>query len=536
MSEETLYIDPWTETTGQPHKSTKIKSKTVDLDYLSPEEIDRRVTYGRRKDLYLGEHQRVYFAGKGPRYHYLVVNWLGDVIPSSWSRLLFANFPEIAAPADAGDGAADAVSELVADLELSTLCRTSALQTSWAGETVWKLTFSKHQQRVVVRQVDPVRVTWESDPDDPAVPIAANYWFRRHASLDGKKFDVLVRERQELVPRNNIIITLNKVANALRLRRDERVREFDLRFTYSAYIVKSDESKQAQEIDMKYVRKSSDDLADFTLPIDALTLIYIPNKQSLGDWRGESDFTNSMVSIQGEVNDRASLNKHILDAHSKPTLIIPDDLIVDGQVRVEDLDWLTAKEDGSGRVMYVEWSGEMSASFEQLKWLWEQFNALAGLSTTLSVASNALTGRAKELELVAPIAEVRARRPGWEDAIQQTIYVAMSLERAFDLSKINPVRHVRVVWPMVLPDSRVETAQVTQLLTSCQAISTETSVRLNNPTWSDAEVLAEINRIKADRAEEAERQTATVRAQAEAQMELAARQQELRDRSRVATT
>jgi hypothetical protein len=503
--------------------------------YFSPAEQARRDLYERRQLLFKGSHQSYYFPSKPPRYQYLTANWLG-MLPETWSRLLFANFPEISAPADAPDGAAEAVSDLVADLELSALCRTSATQASWAGCAVWKATFSKAQQRVVLRQVDPVRVTWEMDPDDPYSPIAASYWFMKETrGPDGKTQQFLIRERQALIPRSSAAVTVDRFAKKLRLRRADRVRQADLQLAYDAYrfITKSTSTGEIYTIPkvetatMDEAYPDGDAPKDTKLAIDALTLIYIPNRSLDGVWGGESDFTESLVSLQSEVNDRASLNKHILDAHSKPTLLIPEDIIQDGMVHVEDLDWLTAKQDGNGRVMYVEWSGELGASFSQLDWLWAQFNAIAGLSTTMSGASSAVTGRAKEMELVAPIAEVKARRPAWEDAIQRAIYVAMALEKANGLSKIEPVRAARTVWPTVLPDSRTEAAQVTAVLMPVGAISIETAIRLNNPTWVDAEVFAEIARIEADDDRRMQKASAAAEAQAIAQQALADHQHQL---------
>jgi hypothetical protein len=504
--------------------------KAAKVPYNTGGEIDRRATYQIRKDLYLGHHQRVYFGLRKPRYHYLVVNWI-SLIPDTWARLLFANFPEISAPAEAGDGAGDAISDLVVDLNLSTLCRASSIQASWAEAVVWKVNFSRAQQRVVITQVEPVAVTWEHDPDDPNTPIAASYWFVKTARIDNKEEKFIIRERQALKPRSPLAITLDKMKKKFRARQNERVREHVLAFTYEAYrttTVVDGTLMASDQVDLDTVYANLDTPMPapqpFTLPLDALTLIYIPNKREGEDWRGISDLSDSVVSIQGEANDRASLNKHILDAHSKPTLIIPDDLIVDGMVAVENLDWLTAKQDGSGRCMYVEWSGEMGASFEQLKWLWEQLMSITGLSTTLSTASVAMSGRAREMELVAPIAEVRARRPGWEDAIQRAIYLAMCLEKINKLSVIEPVRNVRIVWPTVLPDSQLDTANATAILHQAGAISLEMMIRKNNPTWSDAEVFAEEARIQREQQQAAEQAAHAAQQQVEGQKELALQQ------------
>lgn len=503
------------------------------IPYLVPEEVGRRTRYDLFHKLYLGEHERVFFPGRPPRYQYVTANWL-SILPATWSRLLFANFPEISAPAESDTGADDAISDLVADLDLSTLCRASAMQASWAGETIWKASFSKAQQRVVIRQVDPIQVTWEMDPDDPGTPIAASYWTIKTANdAEGHPKQFLVRERQALTPRRSTSTLFTR--RATRVTRDERVRERELSFTYEAYQFLETTtstgdrtvSSKAERVEIEAAFPEGGAPEDFILPLDILTLIYIPNRQTDGNWRGDSDYSRSLVSLQAEVNDRVSLNKHILDAHSKPTMVIPDDLITDGQVRVEDLDWLTAKQDGSGRVMYVEWSGEMGASFTQLTWLWDQFNALAGLSTTLSTSSSALTGRARELELVSPIAETKARRPGWEDAIQRAIYLAMLLEAANGLSKIKPVRRARVVWPTVLPDSRTETATVTATLLPIGAMSKEMAVRTNHPTWSDAEVNAELARIAEDDGSRLEQQSGAAEAQVRAQIELSDHQHAL---------
>jgi len=504
--------------------------------YFSKEEQARRSRFDRLRQLFVGEHEKAFFSTRKARYEYLVINWL-ELLSLTWSRLQFANFPEISAPADekiaadsssaesmadsgdsvpaphAADPVGEAVSDLVETLALSSLCRTGSLQASWSGAAIVKLSFAEKERAVIARLVDDAQVTWSFPPDNPTTPDGASYWYTTKGRIGpgGKEDTVWIEERQRLsaVTATEFIPAPGKPRLAVR----DRLPEQELQFTYHAY------NKEGREIlDWSLIFADPEDIpTPFTLPIGIPTLVYIPNKQTNGDWRGESDYTLSLQSIQAAINNRYSLNQHILDAHSKPTLLIPEALIVDGMVPVTNIEWVADNGQPGAKTGYVEWSGELGASFQQCDNLWSQFNACAGLTTAISQPSQAETGRAKELEMVGPVAEVRARRPFWEDALQRIIYIAMKLEQHFGLSDLEPVRYARVVWPVVLPDSRTETASVTQQLRGAKALSVETAIRLNFPTWTDGEVAAEVKRIKEEAQVEAMQQAA-VKAGGQAQV------------------
>lgn len=512
-------------------------------DFFSAEEIARRERYARLQQLFVGEHEKAFFTNRKARYTYLTINWL-ELLSHTWSRLQFANFPEISAPAgdrkaeaedadeesegderesgesgedaeDSGedaehmeDGVGYAISDLVESLNLSSLCRTGSLQASWSGAAIFKLSWSARQRKVVATLVDDAQVTWEFEDDDPETPVGASYWFTKMVSIAGGKVQpIWIEEKQRLVPSDPQ--TLETPAGR-RTRIRDRIKVSQLEFTYNAY------NSKGVAVDLESVYPDEEERpAPFTLPLDVLTLVYIPNRQSNGEWRGETDYTLSLQSIQAAINNRYSLNQHILDAHSKPTLLIPESLIVEGMVPVTQLEWIADNGQPGAKTGYVEWSGELGASFQQCDKLWEQFNACAGLTTAISQPSQAETGRAKELEMVGPVAEVRARRPFWEDALQRIVYIGMVLEQNFRVSVLPPVRYARIVWPVVLPDSRMETSSITAQLRAAKALSVETSVRLNFPTWTDEEVNAEVERIKAEAQQEAQSKQGTAPAPTE---------------------
>jgi hypothetical protein len=506
--------------------------------WLTRMEQDRKLFYGEHKDV-------LYPAGFNKKFPYFTTSWT-RMLSETWSRVLFGTFPEITSAED-DDNLRDAISGLVKDINLSTVCRNAARTGSWCGESVVKVTFSERWNQVIVRELDPSNVIWEYDESDPERPIGVLfytviikyrpngdeteeilYYLEEHQRLITPEDDTVVDYAgyRTIPPKHTPVRKLpGKVAatTGARIRQEDRESTQELEITYRCY----DKDWRDVPYEQVYGNDGSDNEdewpVDELIPIPHLLVLRCFNR-TLTDfpYHGESDYNKHIWDIQRAANERFSYDQHILNAHSKPTLLIPDNIVQDGNmVCIDDLDWMVGGNDGGGSPVYVQWNGELGASENMKGWLWLEFIRATGLAEALfGVAHGALSGKAKALDLMSTTSEVNAKREQWEDVLQEIVYLAMALEYVNEVSDVIPVLHANTNWGSPLPDDPFDlTADATTQL-GAQMIDDEEALRIRYPLNTDLEIrtMATNARKFAQQQLAAQQGTATAGAENEAEV------------------
>ncbi len=463
------------------------------------------------RDLFEGNHT-AYFVlpnGEERRYEYVTINWLGDTLSQTWKRLLFRQFPTLAGRDEQETATIQAISEM---LGLPEICQPAALQVSWAGRATFKLYYSQVSGRPALR-------LWGANPTefvvcdylgaDHSQPLAANCWYQRQVRLgNNDEATVAIRERHELLfdqmGEAKAVLVSNK---AWRMEGGEPDREVPWAEVWPDPATAPLEEEQIEGL-------------------TELPIVIVENVDRNGDGSGDTDYTNSVISVQKNVNKLAAERQLVIDLSEQPQLVIPAEYM-DEQGRV---DWnrvrmrikYPGEEADDVEIKAINWSGNLENSAAQWEFYRKEFQTLTGIAPPFMGESakggGDESGYARRLGMVPTEAEVGFRRRPWEVAFTKIVRVAMMLERAYAQPQRSgvrrlferllgragqmpePVEAVTVTWPPAIPEDSTEISTRTVAEYAGGVRSLESAIELLNPSWQSARRAQELELIREDAA------------------------------------
>jgi hypothetical protein len=450
------------------------------------------------KKLFRGEHE-TYFVlpnGEERKFEYLTINWLGDTITRSWRDYTFRESPTIIVP--------ESVKELVEKFDLPTMYLPADSRKSYAGKAVVKGFYSALSKKgctKVYGATDGEYVNFEYLDTDKSMPYAVNYWYVKYipvgtfrdkltdiqvtSSSSSEYKSVMVRERLELQVDSELNVTGVKLTN----KAFECVGGVPTTKEVPWNVVWPEEDIRPEE-------------EEYFEGMPFLPVAVNNNIDKEGDGEGDSDYTDSLISIQKNINKLAAVRQLVIDISEHPQLMIPPEYFdADGNV-----DWNKVRlrvnydgEDGQ-EIKIVGWTGNLENSSRQWELYREELYNLTGLTPSGQLDSEARSGLARRLGLVSTEAGISARRHQWTKAIKQTIRMLIMLESQFGpKSYIIPEEsEIMVIWPAAIPE---ETAEVTAMIiqeVQSGIRSLELAVKMlpRNKNLTEKEIEEEIQRIK----------------------------------------
>lgn len=410
--------------------------------------------YEQMEELYEGD-QRKYFEAHGwtlpsKKHPYVCVNLLGGLVDLLATRSYGEGF-EVEAPTD----------ETATQAFLEDTLKRNALQRVVydqcqdglpKGDKAYKVVYSADLKQIAVQPLDPEIVFPEFDLLDETKLIAANI----DQVLDlGLKRVYLWRERHELRGAEswvlNQLFRLDVAGEG-----DGREYRFD-------------------PIDDEVPLETLD--ATAALPPEAATGI----EALLVVWQGgESVFTDPLLSIQGEYNDRVTQKSTLFRKHLPATILGPplwtDAVGEDGEVDLEQTRYIPIDNADGTSVVLVEWTAAgFTAVDEHLKQLLTGFAFSAGVDVSTLLpdqAQAASSGTALKRQQMKTQGTVNRLQVRDEPTIAEVLSVCTKLGAVLpiegaDIPTPLAVHDLTFTWQDGLPADRVEdVAEHVQLVTA----------------------------------------------------------------------
>jgi hypothetical protein len=242
---------------------------------------------------------------------------------------------------------------------------------------------------------------------------------------------------------------------------------------------------------------------DFENDMVVLPVVCIWNKDGLGTIDGESDYKESLINLQKNINKLYAIRQLVIDMSEQPLLVVPSEYLdEDGKLDMR-LVRLRTKEDGeeADEIQVTNWTGNLENSKEQVSLYREEFHFITGLSPTMAglLDSQARSGLARRLGMVSTEAEITSRRHQWNRAYKQLIRLCIMLENTYGTQKLDLDNTLSILWPEALPQETSDLVNSLVSLLQSDGISPEMLVAQNplNEDLSEEERQDEITRIKA---------------------------------------
>lgn len=254
------------------------------------------------------------------------------------------------------------------------------------------------------------------------------------------------------------------------------------------------------------------------LPFDASTCVYIPNLRPNKVWRdlgpqawplGRSDYCGIEPLMDALDETYSSWMRDVRLA--KMRLIVPPEFLDNigrGKGAVADterevfspLNFLHDSGDGKSGITANQFAIRWREYSETCQDLVNRIVQEAGYSpqTFGDYQGNAPTATEIEARERTSLLTRQKKIRYWRPAMADIIYSLMCVAREyFGVTAIEPERP-EIVWTQVaLPDEQA-LAQTVQTLAQAEAASKKTLVAMAHPDWSEEEVMAEVNQIRAE--------------------------------------
>lgn len=494
--------DPFTNDTS-PFANNTLPSLTTDVQpayenqpaaqkslwTMAEEKYFKNIQYYR--NLFKGNHKSAFILPNDAvrPYDYIIINYLGDFLSETWRRFMFRKFPTF-------NTENKALLAYIKSMDLIKLIVPACLLQSYAGRAVLKAYYSNVTKKVCWKLYGAVPgeyTVFEYMDSDANTPVAVNYYYIKPFKRGNSMINAIIRERHALLF-NKDSMTITGVSIVSTAHEEiggvPQTREYDWNEVWAGSLHPPLQSE--------------------TLRMTQLPCVIIDNVDRDGDGIGDSDYTESRISVQKNLNKVAAIRQIVIDLSEFPQLVIPPEYIDSNGV----IDWNKVRfrigydgEDGT-EIKVINWTGNLENSDKQWQFYREEFFALTGLSPALvglSADSEARTGKARRFGLVATEAEVSSRRAIWDSGLRKLLSVTCEFEANYG-GKLSATDadDVEVVWAEILPGEIGEISQTVLAELNANARSVESAVSLLplnaecTPEW----LSSEIDKVKKQREEQ----------------------------------
>jgi len=439
----------------------------------------------KRLQLFSGDHEAYFVSSTGTKqlYPYRKVNWLGDRLSKRIGELVFPGFPRLFAKSPAEQAL---VADVIRSLRVTEITYPTALMVSWGGLAPWKLYRSPRTGEVALTLwgVQAGEFAYfDYLPGDRAAPYAVNCWYETSVPREGKQATCRVNERYFFDGRR-------------------------VRFTHRAWLVGPWEGLGARLEGVPLAEAYPAGVAvppeEGEWPARELPVWSIPNVDLLGIGVGDSDYSESLVDIQRQVNAVAAQRALVVALTGLPHFQVPRRMIgPDGTFDLKNI-WLEIEYEGEETtpIRITNWDGNLKLTDEQLERLDKEFMHCSILSPAIDgqvMGGGSESGYARRLSMVKLEAGIWRRRTSYEPAFEWLIRNTQELRNAWGLGRRRRVDvDLTILWPPPIPDEIASLGQFIQAVMQVGAMSVEAGVRRINPTESNEWIEAEVGRIRSD--------------------------------------
>lgn len=169
--------------------------------------------------------------------------------------------------------------------------------------------------------------------------------------------------------------------------------------------------------------------------IDDSLIVHIPNWKVGNRVFGISDYYD-LDSLFYAVNNRMTKIDNVLDKHTDPILLVPEGLIDEkGRVRKKTIGVIEIKEGETNKPEYVVWDASLENAMKQIEKLVEFIYMVGEVSPDVLGLGEGVSdsGRALKFKLMRTIAKVARKKLYYYRGLQQVLYVAQKLAKAYDI-------------------------------------------------------------------------------------------------------
>jgi hypothetical protein len=374
-----------------------------------PDQLRRIQDYEYYERLFLGDHFEAFsiridddkYTQEYRRLRYIKANFAG-LISKIVADLLFSEPVNIKVV----DGDQEWVDAFVHENKLDVLFYETALSSSYKGDAVFKLRVGK-------------RNPYDTESTVIAEPLSPNIYF---PELD--QFNVTAQPAKQEV--------------AWLFEKDQKKyvrKEIHESRKITNEVWEMMEGKMALQVSIDILGiKGLKDIEE--TKIDQPLLIHFANWKPAGRFFGLSDYYD-MDSLFYAINNRFTKVDNILDKHSDPILAVPEGILDEkGQVRREKLAMIEIPDGVSGSKsvpQYIVWNASLENAFKEIEKLVEVMFMTSETSPDIlgMGTGQSDSGRALKLKLLRTIAKAARKKLYFHYAIQELIYRAQLLAKAW---------------------------------------------------------------------------------------------------------
>ncbi len=436
--------------------------------------------YALRQQLFESDHKSA-FSNKSAKLpdhlrekNYLIQDY-PKLVTTTYADLMFGQPPVISQP-----GQQKYIDHLVRSNQLVTTWYEAELSVSFRGDQVYKVSILPErpggQLRVYIEEYPAYSYFAELDPDN-----------LRRVLSHCLAWELVAGEKRYLrVEHHEPGLIVNELFELEGLTKVKR--QVPLSFIYG-------DRAPAEQIDTR---------VPFSL------LLHGPNLRHCGRYFGQSDYTEGLISLFDEANQRLTSLASILDRHSDPKLILPAGSVGrKSAVAVQDMEWfeVNPEDAATGAPRYLTWDAQLTACFEQLELIDAKIFDYSDISPAMfgrDKAGNIESGRAMLMRFARMLTRAGRKALYREPIMQQAIFLGMHLAAAWrsNLSPEwsdwpEPSGHCEVIWRNGLPRDDRELTEVATAQVAARLLSRHDAIRYIRQV-GDVEADAILARIDED--------------------------------------
>lgn len=410
-----------------------------------PPETDapRLRRYETNKDLYEGR-QKKFFEGLGfkqanPKRPYICVNLLAGMTDLIATRAYGEGFKAVG-PSD-DEQTQTFIESVLDENRLPMVAFDQALNGIRNGDIAYKVVYDTDAEKLTVQALEPhiVFPEWAALNNDELTAANIDQLLVR----EGGKKHYLWRERHEMRGAESWV--LNKLYRLEKVGQSEPTYHFD---------------PEEDEVPLETLEETAELVPEAPTGIDVLLVVY---------QRGDSRYTDDLLSLQGEYNQLVTQKSHLFDKHLPATMAgpMPSDEQKDGDsVDLDKMRYLAVEQGATMPVSLLEWSAQgFAAADEHLKAILNGFAFVAGVDAVALVPEPgqvAASGTALRRQQMKTQGTVTALQRYDEPTLQAVLSVCTKLGAIMplgeEMAKPEPLARVDITIEFQdgLPNDRAE--------------------------------------------------------------------------------
>lgn len=454
------------------------------IDFMQtwwPTDEKRIEGYELRQELFESDHKEAFekTSAKIPDHLkdklYVILDY-PKLISVTFADLLFGQAPIFSLPDQQ-----DQLNKLIADNRLNTSLYESELSASFRGDAVFKLSIGPRMaggpNEVLIEEVPAYAYFAELDPDNTRRVLSQCLAWERKVSrqtLTGEKITRYLRVEHHLP---------GKIYNQL-------------------FVIEG-HTKVTKEVELSELYGTNAPAREINTGVNVPLLFHMPNLRHGSCYYGMSDYTEGLITLFDESNQRTSGIASVLDRHGDPKLMVPAGCIRkrDNTIKVQDMEVFEI-EAGDEKPEYLVWDAKLDSYFKQLEQVEEKIFQFADVSPAMfgkDKAGNIESGRAMQMRFARMLTRAVRKQNYREPVICDMLYTALMLGAANDIEGYTmPTSKPEIVWRNGLPKDDKELTEVAAAAVDGGFMSKLTAIRYTRQV-GEQEAQAELDRIEQEK-------------------------------------